>query len=723
MSLRVDDERPRRSRSPGRRERSRSRSPAVVPTTAPDESRESSYAYPEDDLDERDRWALARRVPGDAGSSPYGAPAPYPEDEGIFPQSQSMNYDGYDDRRTSKYGKPPSPGADSRYYRGSREQIPSQMHPEDYRASKDRFSTSDDPRARAADPRDSRREASRRDHDPPVSSPGAGAGSYDDDKFKFLPAKYSRGSTTTNKRPDVREQEDPPLPQRERGDSDRENRRSKQTLGGEDRLDKRAARPLSPRPGSPPKYKYAEPKPFEYAEVDERAARYGYDRREEDLAYGSAPYDRAPYEDYGGRNDASPNPTARYSRRDASPGPGPGPDRETAPRQRRQYYPDDPKASSSNVLTAEPGNDRRGSRRERSRSPQPPTQRMSSLSVAAAAPAAATLAAAPGSPLLESYHGTYQDMSPMPSPMLLPSGGSGPAPNVLEPISPIASDDERAGGRRRRARFHDSEDVTERIANALKGSKKDSPPDTQPLIEILPGLSHEQIMDLRRDYKALVKTGADRKGVNVAKHVRSRLKDSDPNLMKACYAVALGRWESEAYWANFWYQGDKTRRELLIESLMGRSNQEIRNIKEAFSDKKYDNSLIKCMKTELKEDKFKKAVLMVLDERRDEQHLDSYGRPLPLDLRQVDQDVDQLRRAVKSEKGGESAMMAIVVQRSDDHLREVLRTYEKDFNSNFARDSLKKSGNLVVGAKPPFSPPLPQVIPSPSLQTWHWGIR
>jgi hypothetical protein len=261
-------------------------------------------------------------------------------------------------------------------------------------------------------------------------------------------------------------------------------------------------------------------------------------------------------------------------------------------------------------------------------------------------------------------------------------------------MSPLASGDEGDGGKKRsrRARFHDPEDIASQIARALKG---DGPPDTRPLIEILPPLTHDQVMELRSEYKRLVKTGSARKGVNVAKHIRARLKDEDPSLMKACYSVALGQWEAEAYWANFWYQGDKTRRELLIESLMGRSNDEIRRIKDAFTDKKYDNSLTKCMKMELKEDKFKKAVLMVLDERRMEDR-DPAGRSLPLDYKLVDQDAYDLYKAVKAEKGGESLMISIVVQRSESHLRAVLKEYERHYRSNFARDALKKSGNLVV---------------------------
>jgi hypothetical protein len=69
------------------------------------------------------------------------------------------------------------------------------------------------------------------------------------------------------------------------------------------------------------------------------------------------------------------------------------------------------------------------------------------------------------------------------------------------------------------------------------------------------------------------------------------------NLGKACYATALGRWESEAYWANSWYQGGASRRELLIESLMGRSNSDIREIKNCFKDKKYNDDLEKCIRT------------------------------------------------------------------------------------------------------------------------------
>ncbi|KAK6818850.1 hypothetical protein PG987_016303 [Apiospora arundinis] len=360
-------------------------------------------------------------------------------------------------------------------------------------------------------------------------------------------------------------------------------------------------------------------------------------------------------------------------------------------RSRNSWGGENPGYSGANVLTVEPSRRDRSHSRTRSHSPQPPTARMSSLSVNTGFATAShlSLSNAPGSPLLESYHGTYQSMSPMPSPLLLASRG--PSGSPIEPMSPGFSDDERGEKKKRRARFNDPVDDASRLAKALKGDKH---PDTEPLIEILPAMTHNQVMNLRIEYKRLVKTGSERKGVNIAKHVRARLKDEDPLLMKACYTCALGQWESEAYWANFWYQGDKTRRELLIESIMGRTNDEIRRIKDGFSDKKYRDSLSQCMKTELKEDKFKKAVLMVLEERRMDEY-DEYGRPMAVDKHLVEDDAHDLRRAVKSDKGGETAMIQIVIMRSDSHLRDVLKTYERTYKSNFARDALKKSGNLV----------------------------
>ncbi|KAH6637313.1 hypothetical protein F5144DRAFT_210923 [Chaetomium tenue] len=234
-----------------------------------------------------------------------------------------------------------------------------------------------------------------------------------------------------------------------------------------------------------------------------------------------------------------------------------------------------------------------------------------------------------------------------------------------------------------------------RLAEALEGEI--GSPIMEPLIDILPALTHEQTMELRRVYKLLVKVtaGPKLKGVNVAKHIRQRLQNGDEDFMAACYATALGRWESEAYWANTWHHDERSKYELLIEALMGRTNGEIRLIKGVFRDKEYGDSLASCLRGELVESKFKKAVLMVLEETRMEER-DQAGEPLPIDYNLVKDDVKQLNDSVRSEKGGESQMIAIITQRSDNHLREVLDLYKETFSgANFAKEALKKSGNLV----------------------------
>ena len=232
----------------------------------------------------------------------------------------------------------------------------------------------------------------------------------------------------------------------------------------------------------------------------------------------------------------------------------------------------------------------------------------------------------------------------------------------------------------KRASFYDPTPDARALAETLKHHK----PHPEPLIEILPRLSDEEIMQLRIEYKKHVKVQG--KGINIAKHIKLKVPG---NLGKVAYATALGRWESEAHWANFWYQSNSSRRELLIESLMGRTNAEIIAIKDSFKDKRYSDSLEKCMKAELKADKFRTAVLLVLEERRQEENA-----PLSIDL--VRRDVQDLHRDLTANEGGETAMINIIVVRSDKHLREVLQIYERSYRKNFAREMIRKSQNLVV---------------------------
>ncbi|KAI7493253.1 Annexin [Hortaea werneckii] len=291
----------------------------------------------------------------------------------------------------------------------------------------------------------------------------------------------------------------------------------------------------------------------------------------------------------------------------------------------------------------------------------------------------------PPSPLLEAYHGTYQSLSPMPSAMKLDDDlsdlelqSSQGSRDGRTSKDKLARDAER-GKEKKRVVLYDAEGDATKIAKALSHHKIDS----DPIIDILPGLSHDDMWALRKEYKKQVKIQG--KGINLPKHLKVKLAG---NFGKAAYVTALGRWESEGYWANFWYQSHGSRRELLIESLMGRTNLEIRNIKDEFNDKRYADDLVRCMEQELKMDKFRTAVLMALEERRQEDQ-----DVFPVEYR--NRDVQVLYQALNAKQGGESAMLEIIVRRSDAHLRDVLRMYESTYRENFARAALRKSNNLV----------------------------
>jgi hypothetical protein len=301
----------------------------------------------------------------------------------------------------------------------------------------------------------------------------------------------------------------------------------------------------------------------------------------------------------------------------------------------------------------------------------------------------------PGSPLLEAYHGTYQQLSPMPSAMRLDDDSD------LDDLAPLSYNPGRGSNDKlsqasssknsRRVVIYDPEADAATLASTLSSRK----PSANPICDVLPPLTHDQMLSLRKEYKKQVKIQG--KGINLSKHLKLKFPPSSTNFGKAAYVTSLGRAESEGYWANFWYQSGASRRELLIESLMGRSNAEIREIKDAFKDKRYSDSLVRCMEKELKMDKFRTAVLMVLEERRQEEQ-DVY----PPEYR--DRDVDILAKSIRAREGGETAMLEIIVRRSDAHLREVLRIYQDLYGENFARAALKKSGNLVVSQT---LPPLP----------------
>jgi hypothetical protein len=195
----------------------------------------------------------------------------------------------------------------------------------------------------------------------------------------------------------------------------------------------------------------------------------------------------------------------------------------------------------------------------------------------------------PPSPLLEAYHGTYQSISPMPQALMLdddldhlppldnlslrPSRHAGqgrPRAHSASRRSPSPSRSKRADklaleayGRserlpekeKRRARIYDATDDALALVDAMAART----PNLDTIVDILPVLSHDQMLELRTEYKRHCKVQG--RGINIAKHIK--LKTSG-NFGKIAYVTALGRYEGEGYWANYWYQSNSARRELLV---------------------------------------------------------------------------------------------------------------------------------------------------------------
>ncbi|CAG7918237.1 unnamed protein product [Penicillium olsonii] len=466
---------------------------------------------------------------------------------------------------------------------------------------------------------------------------------------------------------------------------------------------------------------YANPGVFQYAQVDPNvkytskgAAKPAY------TASAHEQFPRQPSSQPKPQSQLQSQPQPQVQYRQPSPQPQSQPSQSSQPAQPQEPY---RYKYEPQFVEIAPGG-RSGAR--------PHSRSGSSSNLAVAGPSSSHAGHPPPSPLLEPYHGTYQSISPMPSPIAIPSIRDEDISDV-EPLDGGASD----SGRRRRHRSHSS--VGEKDHPRSSKDKKDkergsgddkrrpthtrldssssvadsmvliSPSarkrvsfydaaadaaamqaalnhtrhvDNKPLIQILPRLTSDEILTLRQEYKARVRMQG--KGINLAKHLRLKLGSS--NFAKVCYATALGRWESEAYWANCYYQAGTSRRELLIESLMGRSNAAIREIKNSFRDTRYENSLERCMRAELRADKFRTAILLALEgQRQDDRE--------PLDKRLIRNDVQDLHYALT--RGGETAMIEIIVLRSDEHLREVLRAYEDMYRHNFAKAMIQKSRNLV----------------------------
>jgi hypothetical protein len=149
----------------------------------------------------------------------------------------------------------------------------------------------------------------------------------------------------------------------------------------------------------------------------------------------------------------------------------------------------------------------------------------------------------PGSPLLEAYHGTYQQLSPMPSAMRLDDDSE------LDDLAPLSynpghgSNDKlsqaSSSKNSRRVVIYDPEADAATLASALSSRK----PSANPICDVLPPLTHDQMLSLRKEYKKQVKIQG--KGINLSKHLKLKFPPSTSNFGKAAHVTSLGRWESE----------------------------------------------------------------------------------------------------------------------------------------------------------------------------------
>lgn len=261
-------------------------------------------------------------------------------------------------------------------------------------------------------------------------------------------------------------------------------------------------------------------------------------------------------------------------------------------------------------------------------------------------------------------------------------GGAITATRSRSAVSPLAARSKKPG--------HQSKaDVRQIVSEISKACKKKDLYDPV-FLETLPRQSHEQLQHIRELYRDTFPAGKSGKGINFTKHIKATFGTKEP-YAKALWYLSLGMWESEANWANTFYQDSASKNELVIEALAGRSNYEIRQIKDAFLDNKYANSLENCIYAEFPSTKFKKAVLIILEGERDPEHMEVRSSS-------IRRDVEIIHKIVTSKdtrNTGETELYNSILKRSDKFLKELQRQYQMSYGKRLDEAILARSNNLV----------------------------
>ena len=198
-------------------------------------------------------------------------------------------------------------------------------------------------------------------------------------------------------------------------------------------------------------------------------------------------------------------------------------------------------------------------------------------------------------------------------------------------------------------------------------------PDPTVLVELLPRLSHENVLAIQRSYKAL---NAD---PQLTSGLSMDIQRSIANkLGKICYVTSLGQWGSEVHWIRFWYQNKDSQwaealRILLVEAVLSRTAPELEAIMAAFSDKLYKNDLIRCLERELESHGLSSLILAALRVPPPRQ------AQKPINPAAVAVQLHDLFDTIDDRATRESTLIEILTREPDSSVFEVIHEYQREY--------------------------------------------
>ena len=219
-------------------------------------------------------------------------------------------------------------------------------------------------------------------------------------------------------------------------------------------------------------------------------------------------------------------------------------------------------------------------------------------------------------------------------------------------------------------------------------------PDLTVFVQLLPRLSHENVLALQRSYTALRAGSQVKAGLSV--EIQRSITDK---LGEVCHAVSLGQWESEVHWIKVWYQNKDSQwrealRFLLIEAVLGRTATELEAIMAAFSDKLYKNDLMRCLESELEGHGLKSLVLAAFRAPPPRRALNG-SDPARVALR-----LHNMFQTTDDERTRESILIDILTKETSFFVREVIHEYQRNYQASLARAIGRAVSTVVVSLKP-----------------------